>query len=339
MAAKSVFILGSGQIGRAAAARFASEGFAVRLAHRAGGELPVELLEAGVKEVLLDRSVIGALTAGLGEGADALLDTIAYTPEHAHQLQAVQDRVGAFVVISSCSVYRDDDGRTLDEARDTGFPRFAGPIVETQPTIAPGPETYSTRKVALEQELGAIARPVAILRPGAIHGPGCNAPREWWFVKRALDGRTLVPLAYDGASRFHTTAAANIAELCRVVLERSASGVFNVGDPEPPSVREMGGFIAEAMGHHWELVGLPKHPQGTVGATPWSVPRPLLIDTGKAEAFGYRPRISYADTVAETCRDLIDRTAARSWREAFPGLVAYTEPWFDYAAEDAFMAR
>ncbi len=339
MAGKSIFILGSGQIGRAAATRFAEEGWSVRMGHRRGGAFPRALREIGVAEVFLDRSMPGALEAAIGDGADSVIDTIAYSPEDAEQLRAAQDRVGAFVVISSCSVYRDEDGRTLDEARDTGFPRFVGPIAETQPTVAPGPETYSTRKAALEQALGAIDRPVAILRPGAIHGPGCNAPREWWFVKRALDGRTRVPVAYDGQSRFHTTAASNIAELCRVVVERSARGVFNIGDPEPPSVREIGGFIAEAMGHHWDLVGLPKHPEGTVGATPWSVPRPLLIDTGKAEAAGYSPATSYADAVAELCLDVVERTRGRAWQGAFPGLVAYGDPWFDYAAEDTWWEK
>jgi nucleoside-diphosphate-sugar epimerase len=338
LAARSVFILGAGQIGRAAAVRLAAEGCAVRLAHRPGRPFPLELREAGIEEVLLDRSAAGDLSAGVGEGADAVIDTIAYTPADADQLRSIQDRVGAFVVISSCSVYRDADGRTLDEAFETGFPRFSGAIPETQPTTRPSPETYSTRKVALEEALGAIDRPVAVLRPGAIHGPGCNAPREWWFVKRALDGRTRVPLAYDGASRFHTTAAANIAELCKVVLETGASGVFNIGDPEPPSVREIGGFIAEAMGQAWDLVGLPKHAVGTVGATPWSVPRPMLIDTSKAEALGYTSVMSYRASMAATCEDLVRRARQQPWQEAFPGLAAYTDPWFDYAAEDAFLA-
>ncbi len=334
--AGTVFILGAGQIGRAAAVRFAADRFDVRLAHRGGGPFPSELRDAGVVEVLLDRTVAGDLSAGIGEGADAVIDTIAYAPADAEQLQAIQDRVGAFVVISSCSVYCDAEGRTLDEAFETGFPRFSGAIPESQPTTSPGPETYSTRKVALEMALGGIDRPVAILRPGAVHGPGCNAPREWWFVKRALDGRTRVPLAYDGASRFHTTAAANIAELCQVALARGATGVFNIGDPDPPSVREIGGVIAEAMGHAWELVGLPKHPEGTVGATPWSVHRPMLIDTSKAETLGYVPAVSYRDAVAATCEDLARRARRTPWRDAFPGLAAYKDPWFDYAAEDAW---
>ena len=59
---------------------------------------------------------------------------------------------------------------------------------------------------------------MTVLRPGAIHGVGSRHPREWWFVKRILDGRRAVPLAWDGQSRFHASATSNIAELIRVVL-------------------------------------------------------------------------------------------------------------------------
>lgn len=339
MSGKSVFILGAGQIGRAAAGRFAEAGWEVRLAHRTGGPFPESLRVAGVTEIFVDRDLEHAVAGALGAGADALIDTIAYTAEHTSQLLAVQDRVGAYTVISSCSVYCDDDGRTLDEARETGFPRFARPIAETQPTVAAGPATYSTRKVAMEEALASISRPVSILRPGAIHGPGCNAPREWWFVKRALDRRAVVPVAYEGASHFHTTAAVNIAELCRVLLDAEIAGVFNIGDPDPPTVREIGATVGAIMNHSWDIAGLPKHPEGAIGLTPWSIPRPMLIDTAKAEAIGYRPVATYVDAVVETCRDLVQRTRDRLWREVFPGLAAYPEPWFNYAAEDAFMAR
>ena len=337
MDGKSLFVLGSGQIGIAAAKRFVADGWHVRVGHRRGGAFPAQLREAGVEEVFLDRGVAGELDRAIGGGADAVIDTIAYTPEHAAQLRAIQGDVGAFVVISSCSVYVDDDGRSLDEARDTGFPRFETPVTEEQATVAPGAETYSTRKVALERALAELERPVCILRPGTIHGPGCNAPREWWFVKRALDGRTRVPVAYGGARHFHTVAAANIAELCRAAVAKDATGLFNIGDPDPPNVREIGDAIGRAMGHAWEIVGLAKHAEGTVGATPWNVPRDYLIDSGKAEALGYAPVATYADAVGETCRDLVERARAKPWQDAFPGLAAYPDPWFDYAAEDAWL--
>lgn len=40
-------------------------------------------------------------------------------------------------------------GRTLDEAAQNGSPKLPDPIAESQPTVAPRDETYSTRKAAL----------------------------------------------------------------------------------------------------------------------------------------------------------------------------------------------
>src|SRR6202012_983870 len=99
--------------------------------------------------------------------------------------------------------------------------------------------TYSTRKVAMEDALLDGARiPLTILRPFAIHGPGCRSPREGWFVTRALGGVSELPLAYDGEVRFHTSAPANIAELARVALEAGGTHVLNAADPEALSVAE-----------------------------------------------------------------------------------------------------
>ena len=159
-------------------------------------------------------------------------------------------------------------------------------------------------------------------------------------MKRALDGRTTVPVAYDGASRFHTTAAANIAELCRVVLERRASGVFNIGDPQPPNVREIGEMIAGAMDHEWEVLGLPKSAggRGRSDAVDRAAPAPDRHRQGRGARLPGGRDLS-PEAIAGVCRDLVERTRARPWREAFPGLAAYQEPWFDYAAEDAFLDR
>ena len=107
------------------------------------------------------------------------------------------------IAISSASVYADDAGRTLDEAAETGFPQLPVPTLEPQRTVEPGPQTYSTRKAAMECALLEDDRLRAtIMRPCAIYGPGAALAREWFFVKRALDavrrrhahGRTRAPL-------------------------------------------------------------------------------------------------------------------------------------------------
>ena len=194
---RHAFIVGgTGQIGRAVAGDLLEHGWRVTVSHRGNRPVPSDLIERGVKVVIFDREKPGELGRVLASGADALIDTIAFHSGHAHQLIEVQDKVGTFVVISSSSVYRDALGRTLDEASENGFPELPVPISETQPTVDPGPTTYSTRKIALERTLfDDAARPVTVLRPGPIHGPGSRAPREWWFVKRILTvGRSYLSL-------------------------------------------------------------------------------------------------------------------------------------------------
>ncbi len=338
MTSTALIVGGAGQIGRAMAANLLAHGWRVRIAGRSAA-IPTALLDAGVESVRVDREDPVALARAVGEGADAVIDCIAFTAEHGRQLLALQEAVGAFVVVSSASVYVDARGRSLDEAGETGFPDFDGPLAETHPTVAPGPQTYSTRKIALERTLLDESRvPVTVLRPCAIHGPGSTHAREWWFLKRALDDRRRVPLAYDGHSRFHTTATANLAELCRLALEQPAGRVLNVGDTEPPTVRQIGEAIGAAVGHAWDLVGLAGRPQGTVGATPWSIPRPILVSMAAAERLGYRAVTSYADAMPALCDALRETVQDAPWQDAFPALAAYPFPLFDYAAEDDWLA-
>ena len=334
MAKRALIIGGSGQIGQAAARALVANGWTVTAGQTRPAGLPDDLRRAGVEVITLDREEPGVLPRIIYGGFDAIIDTVAYDDRHARQLLEVEGDVGAFVVISSGSVYRDDTGRTLDEARKTGFPAFPVPIPEDQPRVAPGPQTYSTRKVLLEDTLLERAtRPVAILRPGAIYGPGSRHPREWWFVKRILDGRRRIPLAFAGESRFHQSATANIAELIRVALAKPETRVLNAADPQALSVKEIGEAIAAAYGADLQFDLLPGPPKSGVGATPWSVAGPVVVDMSRAEAIGYRPVTTYAQAVGEACRSA---EAAAKAGVAFPD---YINALFDYAAEDGVLGQ
>jgi nucleoside-diphosphate-sugar epimerase len=324
----ALIIGGAGQIGQATARNLLEHGWSVRLAQRQAARLPGELA-ARVELVAMDREEAGALSRAVGGGVDALIDTVAFDEGHARQLLGVEADVGAFVVISSGSVCCDDEGRTLDEAAQSGFPRFPVPITETQSTTPPGPATYSTRKVALEQTLLQRAqRPVTILRPFAIHGPGSTHPREWWFIKRLIDGRRRIPLAYRGESRFHTSATVNIAELIRVALEAPATQVLNAADPEALSVAEIGQVIGALYGAAPELVLLDGPPVHRVGATPWGGPSPLIADMSRSAALGYRPAATYQQAIGAACR------SAEALAAAGAPFAPYLTGMFDYAAED-----
>ena len=334
------FILGgTGQIGLAIAERLLTEGWQVTLGGRGNQAVPPRVAEMGAKYQRVDRSDLGELASAIEAGCDLLVDTVAFDDFHANQLLAVQQNVGQIIAISSASVYCDEQRRTLDEARLNGFPELPHRITEEQSTVDPGPSTYSTRKVAMERTLlDGATRPVAVLRPCAIYGPFSAHPREWWFVKRLLDGREKIPLAYFGQSRFQTSATVNIAALVSSLVVCKAHGVFNVGDPDSPTVFQIGEAIIAACAINAVLVPIDTEPfPPSIGATPWSVPKTFTIDDSKARQAGYHPVGPYADTVTDACRWLLlqDR---EDWRGHFPQLAVYPYNLFDYEAEDRFFA-
>jgi nucleoside-diphosphate-sugar epimerase len=316
-------------IGRAAARALAADGWEVVAVSRSG-TLPDGLAELGVESAVADRADDAQLRAAVGGGADVLLDTVAFTREHGEQLNSLAGLVGSLVVISSASVYADDEGRALDGEGEP--PALPVPILETQRTAEPGDETYSTRKAELEQTLLEGPVPATLLRACAIHGPGAKLPRELFFVKRAVDGRREVALAWNGESRFHTTSVANLAELIRLAAAKPGSRALNSGDPDPPTTLEICAAIGSALDHEFEPVLLP----GDAFDNPWGAPseRPFVVSMDAAEReLGYRPVTTYPEAVRETCAWLVAELAGgRNWDGT------YLEGMLDYAAEDEALA-
>lgn len=333
----------TGQIGRAAVRALTEDGWEVTAASRGGGRDAT--WDDGVRAVAVDREEKGALAAALGDGCDVLVDMVAFGRDHAVQLAGLGDRAGSAVVLSSGAVYQDDRGRSFDtQGEPDGFPDYPVPIPESQPTVAPGDATYGTRKVALEEELlapGAVL-PVTLLRAGAVHGEHCRTPRELYFVKRLLDGRRRRVLAHGGRSRFHPVHVSNVAELIRLAAGKPGSRVLNAGDPRIPTVAEIGAAVDDVLGLTTETVLIPgAPPEAGIGDTPWSGARPVVYDMSLAEReLGYRAVTDYMESLPQTVEWLTAQLAGRDWKQAFPKMVAnYGEGLFDYAAEDAWLAR
>ena len=162
---RAVLIGGNGMIGRAAARALAGDGWEVVAVSRSGS-LPEGLAELGVEAVVADREDDAQLRAALSGGAEVLFDSMAFGREHGEQLNGLAGLVGSLVVISSASVYADDEGRALDGEGDP--PVMPVPILETQRTAEPGDATYSTQKAELEQTLLHGPVPVTLIRACAV---------------------------------------------------------------------------------------------------------------------------------------------------------------------------
>jgi nucleoside-diphosphate-sugar epimerase len=315
-------------VGRAAAPALARDGWDVVVVSRSGS-LPDGFAEIGITGAAADRADDAQLLAAVGEGTDVVVDMVAFGREHGAQLNRLP--VGSLVVISTGSVYADDEGRALDGVSD--LPHLPNPIPETQRTAEPGDtDNYSRGKAALEEELRAGPLPATILRAGAIYGPGAKLPRELYFVQRVRDGRRRVALAWEGRSHFHTVAAENIAELIRLAAANPGHRTLNAGDPDPPTTLGICEAIGAAMGHELEPVLLPADEYGN----PWGLPPdfPCIYDLSRAaRELGYRAVTTYPEAVGATCDWLIaELESGRTWDGT------YLEAALDYTAEDAAIA-
>jgi nucleoside-diphosphate-sugar epimerase len=323
---RAVLVGGTGQIGLATASRLVGEGWHVTVVSRHATATP-----DGCRHVEADAYDAERLSAVVGSDTDLLLSCVAFEAADAECLAQAGRKAGRIVAISSASVYRDDEGRTLDEASECGFPAFPVPLTEESPTVAPGPETYSTRKIAMEKALlEGTSCPVTILRPCAIHGPESKHAREWWFVKRLLDGRAAIPLAYRGQSRFQTTSVAAIADAVVRAEAGNLPVVANVSDADCPTVAEIGRAIMDVMDVRAELIGLPDAPAypPKLGATPWSIPLPMVCSAAAtADA-------AYAQSVEPAVKWLVDSIRSENWPERLPQLAAYHNDHFDYQADE-----
>jgi nucleoside-diphosphate-sugar epimerase len=331
-----VILGGSGLIGRTIARRLLADGdWAVDLTGRDPDHVPVALLDAGARFHAIDRGDGPGTTALIGSGADLLVDCVCFTAEHARSLLPLLGDVGGTVMLSSKAVYVDSAGNHVNSDVP---PRFDGPIREDAPVMAPGDIPYASRqgyganKVAAEQVLLDSGHPVTVIRASKVHGEGAVPAREWYFVRRILDGRPVVVLADRGAGIDHTTAAANTASLVETVAGAPGRRIVNSADPDAPDVLTISRIVAAHLGHSWDEVLLDGMPEDGVGRTPWSSPSPIVLDMTAAQALGYRPAGSFAETVIDTL-DWLVRTADEQRamnHEFFHGR-------FDYSAEDAYV--
>ncbi|MFT4210334.1 MAG: NAD(P)H-binding protein [Microbacterium sp.] len=346
---KSALIIGgSGQIGRAAAARLGRAGWSVTLASRSGDTVDARFAGLDVRSTVLDRNDTAAVHAAAA-GQDLVVDTVAFTPAHGAQLTGLAGETASLVVISTGAVYQGSNGTTSETAEgDDQFPEYPVPIPEEWQTLPPGGTDYGSAKADLERTLlAADDLPVTILRPGTLHGPYSTSLHQWSFIKRALDGRTVVPLAYDGKSRFSTSAADNVARLIQLAAEQPGKRVLNAADDDALTVEQIGRRVFALMGHEAEFVTFPGGPkEGRVGFNPWGIPRDIVLDMGRARTeLGYEQAIGYDDALREDIDWAVAavhdaEAAGRDWTSVFPGVVARygADGWFPYDAEDAYLA-
>ncbi|RHA39814.1 NAD-dependent epimerase/dehydratase family protein [Cellulomonas rhizosphaerae] len=326
MQQRALVLGGTGLVGSAVARRLLAAGWSVDVTGRDASSAVV-----GTRFHVAARNDAGALRRALGPGADLVVDCLCFTAADAELLLPLLTDVGSSVMISSKAVYVDAAGNHMNSAV---APRFGEPVPEGALTMEPGdaparsPGGYGAHKVAAERVLLESGLPVSILRASKVHGVG--SVREWFFVRRALDGRRRLLLADRGLGVDHTTAAVNLAALVEVVAARPGARILNAADPDASDVRTIAATIGAHLDHAWDEV-LLDDPTPPLGRTPWSTGARFELDTSAARRLGYEPVGTYAETIGTTIDWLVRTADEPRWTAARADLLA---GFAGYASED-----
>lgn len=171
-----------------------------------------------------------------------------------------------------------------------------------------------------------------------VYGPRQLAPREWCVVRRILDDRPFLILPDDGLTIIPFGYTENLAHALLLAVDQpqaSQGEIFNCGDDEKLTIRQVVELITDELDHEWELLSLP---------AALAVPaRPLMqnsrtthrvIDTAKLKTLlGYRDVVPARDAVRRAARWLVEHPPEPGGYEE----TALQDP-FDYRAEDRLAA-
>jgi nucleoside-diphosphate-sugar epimerase len=244
-------------------------------------------------------------------------------------------RVGHFLSVGGFPVYRGYMNAQTFEPAGMPVPTREDGIRVTDPS-----QDEKGFRVARTEEFVFEAQPDAThFRYPWVYGPRQPAPREWSIVRRILDGRPHIILADGGLSLSHFGYVENVAHALLLAVdqpEKARGQIYNCGDQEVLTLRQVVDLIAGALEHDWEVISMPWEiatPARPLVAQPWTTHR--VVSLGKLEAeLGYRDVVPPREALARTARWLVSNRPAPGGIEE----MVLEDP-FDYAAEDLLIDR
>jgi nucleoside-diphosphate-sugar epimerase len=244
--------------------------------------------------------------------------------------EVTKGRAGRFVSVGGVPAYRGWMNPWLFDP-----PGLPVPVAEDAPTVDEPEQDEKGYRIVRTEEAVFDAHPTAThFRYPYVYGPYQLAPREWCVVRRVLDGRSRIVVADDGLTLHHHGFTENLAHALLLAIkepDRAAGMVFNVGDEEVLSVRQVIELIAAALGHDFEIVSMPFDlalPARPMLAQPLPTHRVLDLTRARTQ-LGYRDLTPAREAIGRTARWLADNPPAADSTEE----MVLTDP-FDYDAED-----
>ena len=329
MAARALVVGGTGPTGIWIVHGLVERGFDVTILHR--GQHERAETPAGVTHLHHDPYDEADLAAGL---AGRTFDVVVGMYGRLRRLAALTaGSTGRFVSVGGVPAHRGWMNPSL--YAPAGVPV---PIGEDGPTVRDSADDEKGYRVARTEEHVFEHHPDAVhVRYPYAYGPYQLVPREWSIVRRVLDGRSRIIIPDDGLTLHHHGYTVNLAHAVLLGVDqpdRGAGQVFNAGDEEVLTVRQVVELAAGALGADLELVSMPADlavPARPLLTQPSSTHRVLDLTRIKT-TLGYRDVVPAREAVADTARWLAAHPVERGGTEE----TVLTDP-FDYAAEDALI--
>ena len=158
---------------------------------------------------------------------DVVIDVACYNPAAARlSAEALRDRVGRYVFVSTVSVYA-DQSTTEGQLEDA-------PLAELKPDVDDPLENYGANKALCEAVIRETYGERALIgRPGLISGPHDPTDRfPYWPRRIARGGRALAP--GDAGDLTQVIDVRDLAAFLLDAIHRDRGGVYNLtGAPRP----------------------------------------------------------------------------------------------------------
>ena len=331
---RALVIGGTGPTGPHVVNGLIARGYRVAIFHR--GTHESDEIPAEVEHIHGDPHFAGTIAEALGSREfDLVVAMYGRTRLLARHLQG---RAGRFVGVGSMS------GTRGHFASGSLFPTgLPVPTDESAPVVRAEGEPdgkFAWRIAETEREILECHPTGTVLRYPIIYGPNQLLPWDWCLIRRALDRRPFVVLPDAGLRLITRGYSVNMAHavLCAVDRPEAAAGkVFNCADDRQLTLHQMAELVARAVGHQWEIVGLPAALAMPAWPMIYTDPRGSfhrLYDTGAVKRdLGYRDVVPAVDAVGATVRWYVDR------RDTLAAKIESRlgDP-FDYDAEDRLVA-
>ena len=248
--------------------------------------------------------------------------------------EALVGRVGRFVGVGGVPSYRG-----YVDAYALFPPGLRVPTPEEAPVVDREEEQpFSYRIAQTEQAVLETHPTAAYFRYPYVYGAHQLVPREWSVIRRILDKRPHIILPDAGLMLYAHGYAGNLAHAVLLAVDKpdaSAGQIYNCGDEEQLSLRQVVEVIASEMNHEWEIVSMPH--QIARPSRPFTLqqsPHHRVVDLAKIRTqLGYKDIYSVEAALARTVEWHLEHPPERGGE-----IERQLQDPFDYEGEDRLVS-